>query len=171
MKTKTISCCCALALSVPAFAASHAWHYNRDIIDGGASCVLTQWRIVDKGWRPHVRKGKTWQGEFVPYDEHYEKWVIVETNTISRPVSVPARSVYRDTVTNLTAEVVALTPDANELRKARKASEKAKKKDAKNFSKWLDATTKARKKSSDEMTLFYDAILGIATNSFSNPKN
>ena len=151
-------------LASAALAVSHPWHYQKDIIDHGSAYVLTQWKFVDKGWRPKVRPGRKWHGDFYPYDDHFDKWVIVETNAAVRPMSVPAHSVYRDNLTNLTAQVDALTPDAQLSRKARKDAENAEKHDAKNFANWLKDTFKARDKSTTEITNFYNDIIFFATN-------
>lgn len=55
-----------------------------------------------------------------------------------------------------------LEVDAEKARKAEKSAQKARKKDAKNFDKWIKNTEKARSKSSDDMKAFYDAILELA---------
>lgn len=47
-------------------------------------------------------------------------------------------------------------------KKVEKAAEKARKKDQKNFEKWVKDTEKARDKSSSDMAEFYDSILEIA---------
>lgn len=49
-------------------------------------------------------------------------------------------------------------------RKVRKDSEKAEKKDQKNFENWLKDTKKALSKSSEDMRPFYEDILFFATN-------
>lgn len=54
--------------------------------------------------------------------------------------------------------------DAKWTRKVRKDSEKAEKKDQKNFEKWLKDTKKAMEKSSADMIPFYEDILFFATN-------
>lgn len=56
-----------------------------------------------------------------------------------------------------------LEVDAKKAQKVEKNAQKAKKKDEKNYNKWIDDTEKAKKKSSDEMAAFYDAILELAT--------
>ena len=53
--------------------------------------------------------------------------------------------------------------DAGKARKVEQAAQKARKKDAKNFAKWISDTEKARSKSSDDMKDFYDAILEMST--------
>jgi len=52
---------------------------------------------------------------------------------------------------------------AAKAEKVEKAAEKAKKKDSKNYNKWIDDTEKAKRKSSEDMAAFYDAILKLAT--------
>lgn len=74
----------------------HPWHYQNEIIENGLSNVVTQWKFVEKDWRPRVKTGKKWKGDFVPYDEHFDKWVIITTNKITRPISVKARNKFRD---------------------------------------------------------------------------
>ena len=86
-----------------------------------------------------------------------ENFVLSDTNK----VLVSSNRVLR-------VEVAQLEPDAKEFRKAVKAAEKAAKKDAKNFDKWIADTKKARDKSSEDMAEFYDAILEIATGSVPN---
>lgn len=53
---------------------------------------------------------------------------------------------------------------ANYVRKAQKDADKAEKKDAKNFEKWLKDTQKAMDKSSEDMKDFYADIIFFATN-------
>ena len=107
MKSKISFLILLLPCLVFAFVVEHPWHIEKEIIDKGAKTVKTQWKFVDKGWRPRMRPGKTWDGEFIPYDDHYDKWVKVTTNETIRPNSVPSRSIYRDTVTNLEHQVEA----------------------------------------------------------------
>lgn len=152
-------------------APNHPWHYAKRFLDGGEAIELTSWKLVDIGWRPRVAPGARWQGDFVPFNEHFEKWIIVTTNAVTRPMSVPASSRYYDTVTNLTTEVDTLTatnavlaPEAAKAWKVEKAREKAAKKDAKNLKKLIDDTIKARKKSSEAMAELYDGVLELLTN-------
>jgi len=55
-----------------------------------------------------------------------------------------------------------LEVDAKKAQKVQKEAQKAKKKDEKNFNKWINDTEKAKKKSSEEMAGFYDAILELS---------
>jgi len=55
-----------------------------------------------------------------------------------------------------------LEVDAKKAQKVEKAAQKAKKKDEKNFNKWIEDTEKAKRKSSEDMADFYDAILELA---------
>ena len=55
-----------------------------------------------------------------------------------------------------------LQADAKKAQKVEKAAAKAKKKDSKNFSKWVSDTEKAKSKSSKDMAEFYDSILELA---------
>lgn len=55
-----------------------------------------------------------------------------------------------------------LEVDAKKAKKVEKAAAKAKKKDQKNFEKWVSDTEKAKKKSSEDMAEFYDSVLEIS---------
>lgn len=52
--------------------------------------------------------------------------------------------------------------DAEKARKVEKSADKARKKDQKNFEKWIKDTEKARDKSSEDMKEFYDSVLELA---------
>jgi len=62
----------------------------------------------------------------------------------------------------LVATNAVLEVDAKKAKTVEKAAEKAKKKDQKNFQKWVSDTEKAKSKSSDEMAEFYDAVLELS---------
>ena len=170
MNKKTLSLALA-CLALAAQAVSHNWHYQKDLIDHGAAYVLTQWKLVDKGWRPRVAPGGHWDGEFLPFNEHFDKWVIVSTNAAVRPLSVPAHSIYRDNLTNLTAQVgtlaatnAVLAPAAAKAWKVEHAREKAEKKDRQNLEKLIKDAEKQRDKSSEAMREVYDSVLELLTN-------
>jgi len=55
-----------------------------------------------------------------------------------------------------------LEVSAEKAWKVEKAADKAKKKDQKNFEKWVKDTEKAKSKSSTEMAEFYDSVLELA---------
>ena len=98
MKT-TAAAMAAMALMTACGApVKHLWHYQSDLIDEGNSRVLTQWKLVDKGWRPRVKPGKRWIGDFEPYDEDFDKWVIVSTNEVVRPITVVAHSKFKNKI-------------------------------------------------------------------------
>ena len=171
MNKITIACCCTLAVVPSALAVSHPWHYQKDLIDKGSAYVLTQWKLDDKGWRPRVRPGGHWAGDFYPFNEHFDKWVIVSTNAAVRPMSVPAHSIYRDNLTNLTAQVgtlaatnAVLAPAAQKAWKVEHAREKAAKKDKQNLDKLIKSAEKSREKSSEAMRDVYDSVLELLTN-------
>ena len=148
----------AISAALGAFGVNHPWHYQTDIINEGMQRVTTQWRIVDKGWRPRMKPGKKWDGEFLPYDETHDKWVLVSTNDIVRPMSVKSRSVYRDTVTNLEHTVSILEPDAKKQKDLEKAAKKFGKnldKERKNFEKYRD------KAGTEEEKNFWQALLDV----------
>jgi len=95
-------------------------------------------------------------------DENFE---LEETNEVikaeNRVLVASNETLYVEMVilaeTNAVLEV-----DAKKAQKVQKNALKAKKKDEKNFNKWIDDTEKAKKKSSTEMADFYDAILDLA---------
>lgn len=138
-------------LNLSAFAVDHPWHYSKAVLDGGKAYELTQWKLVDKGWRPRVAPGGHWQGDFVPFNEHFEKWVILSTNAVVRPASVPARSVYLDTVNALKTEAKALKDMQKAARKFRKNVEKVRK----DFTKYRD------KSATEDERAFWQSLLDI----------
>lgn len=169
-KTILLTALQLLTTTTTLYAASHPWHYSKRIINDGAAVEQTAYKLVNKGWRPRVKPGRHYDGEFVPFNEHFDKWVIITTNTIERVTTVPAHSVYRDTLTNLTAEVSTLTatnavlaPEAAKAWKIEHAREKAEKKDKKNLDKLIADIIKARDKSSESMAGLYDSVLEVLT--------
>ena len=92
-----LTCCCTLA----AFAATHPWHYSKRVLEDGTAYELTQWKLVDKGWRPRVRPGGHRDGDFYPFNEHFDKWVVLSTNAVTRPVSVVASSKFKNKIDEL----------------------------------------------------------------------
>lgn len=127
----------------------HPWHYQNEIIENGLSNVVTQWKFVEKDWRPRVKTGKKWKGDFVPYDEHFDKWVIITTNKITRPISVKARNKFRDKLDEM-------EPGYKRQKAIEKAAQKWSKnidKVRKNFEKYI------KKTASDEEREFWQALL------------
>lgn len=137
MNKITTSSAVILCLSLSCLAGP--WHRSKRVISGGTEIENTRWQLVDKGWRPEVIPGGKWEGEFVPYSDKFDKWVVVSTNALSRPYSVPSRSRYLDTVNELKA-----------YEKRVKDIEKAARKDGKNLDKLRKELEKFRDKAKTE---------------------
>jgi len=94
-----------------------------------------------------------------------DNFKLEETNAIikaeNRVLVVSNETLYVE-MTILAETNAVLEVDAKKAQKVEKSAQNAKKKDEKNFNKWIDDTEKAKKKSSDEMAVFYDAILELA---------
>lgn len=89
--------------------------------------------------------------------EETNKIVVAENHKliVSNDVLVAENEILVET--NAVLEV-----SAEKAWKVEKAAAKAKKKDQKNFEKWVKDTEKAKEKSSEEMAEFYDSVLELA---------
>ena len=95
---KLLAICSTLFILNRSFGVDHPWHYSKLVIEGGTAYELTQWKLVDRGWRPRVKPGGHWRGDFYPFNEHFDKWVILSTNAVTRPISVVAHSKFKDKI-------------------------------------------------------------------------
>jgi len=95
-----------------------------------------------------AENGELWRTNAIVVAENE---ILVETNA----VIVAQNEIL--VATNAVLEV-----DAKKAQKVEKAAAKAKKKDTKNFQKWVSDTEKAKSKSSEDMAEFYDSVLELA---------
>ena len=141
----------AFALHLTAPAVDHPWHYANRVLPSGDAYELSQWKLVDRGWRPRVKPGGHWDGEFYPFNEHFEKWVILSTNAITRPISVVASSKFKDKIDEM-------EPGYKEQQKLEKAARKFGKnieKVRKDFKKYRD------KAATEDERAFWQSLLDI----------
>jgi len=89
--------------------------------------------------------------------EETNKVVVAENQTLASSNTVLVIENEVLVATNAVLEV-----DAKKAQKVEKAADKAKKKDQKNFQKWVSDTEKAKSKSSADMAEFYDAVLELS---------
>jgi len=89
--------------------------------------------------------------------EETNKVVVSENHELWRTNSIVVAENEVLVETNAVLEV-----SAEKAWKVEKAADKAKKKDQKNFEKWVKDTEKAKSKSSTEMAEFYDSVLELA---------
>lgn len=95
-----------------------------------------------------------------------ENFKLEETNAViraeNRKLVVSNATLYVE-MTILAETNAVLEVDAKKAQKVEKNAAKAKKKDSKNFNKWISDTEKAKSKSSEDMAAFYEAVLELAT--------
>ena len=148
---KTLALFTFASAIMTALAVDHPWHYANRILPSGDAYELSQWKLVDKGWRPRVMPGGHWDGEFYPFNEHFDKWVILSTNAITRPISVVASSKFKDKIDEMEPGY-----------KKQQALEKAARKFGKNIEKVRKDFEKYRDKASTEdERAFWQSLLDI----------
>jgi len=91
--------------------------------------------------------------------EHQKEWVTNKAWKVNGKVQT---TTWKRQMDAIKVELDEANVEADKARKVEKSALKAKKKDTKNFNKWIDDTEKAKKKSSEDMAEFYDAILELA---------
>lgn len=131
------------------FAVEHPWHKEVVYTDDGANAIQTEWKYVPAGWRPRVKPGGHWKGNFYPYSKFLDKWVVVETNAVIHPISVKSHSKFQDKIDEM-------EPGYKKQKRIEKAAQKWSKnidKVRKNFEKYI------KKTASDEEREFWQALL------------
>ena len=139
----------AVLVSLLGFAVEHPWHKEVTYTEDGANAIQTEWKYVPAGWRPRVKPGGHWKGNFYPYSKFLDKWVVVETNAVIHPISVKSRSKFQDKIDEM-------EPGYQKQKKLEQAARKFGKnleKKRKNFEKYRD------KAATEDERAFWQSLL------------
>ena len=63
----------AVLVSLLGFAVEHPWHKEVTYTEDGANAIQTEWKYVPAGWRPRVKPGGHWKGNFYSYSKFQDK--------------------------------------------------------------------------------------------------
>ena len=63
----------AVLVSLLGFAVEHPWHKEVTYTEDGANAIQNEWKYVPAGWRPRVKPGGHWKGNFYPYSKFQDK--------------------------------------------------------------------------------------------------
>lgn len=133
------------------FSVEHPWHKEITYTEDGANAIKTEWKYVPAGWRPRVKPGGHWEGDFYPHSKFLDKWVVVETNAVIHPISFKSRSKFQDKIDEM-------EPGYKRQKRIEKAAQKWSKninKVRKDFEKYI------KKSATDEEREFWQSLLDI----------